>query len=364
MEFTFDMVFRTVQIFVCHSFALAIITVPRYRRWINRLYWGGLAIIASAFSLGAVKIFPESGYALSYIVTMGMYIVAYIVLSSDVLSRKILIFSAYANFYSITWTMARLISIQFFEGTMFSLSVVAMVIYLIFALLFGKKINDGLCRIHYESEKQQAEKFRAQIYENRIRELREIEMEDRRNRHDIHHHNMVLANLIEKGKIQAALTYLDAYEKDAQEHAMMRYCENETANVLIGIYAKKAKTEHIIFTSHVVWSDSSVLKPTDITILLSNILENAFHGCINAQKPNREISVITHYNNDKLVILCSNTCRDDIEFQQDGLPLNPNRMGIGTRSIQAITNRYDGHVDFHTKEGKFICQLFLKDIFS
>lgn len=429
MEFTVDILFKAVQIYVCHSVALFYLTVPQYSLRKNISCWMCVAVVSIGVSLATFQVSRVSimdRYTWAYLFTLVLYFMVYGFLSTDVLSRKVLLFSGYVNFYSFVWTVSRLLGVLCQKNEVLSESIIASIIYAIFILLLGKKINDSLCKVQYEgvknwwlfaiisvlftvilvqktvvtnniswftmeelnsliiflismfltylmmikalqymlqTEAQQAEMFHAKIYENQIQELKSIELENRRNRHDIRHHNRVIADFIHQGNMTGALEYLNDYENDARESERIRYCEHETANAVLSIFAKKAKIEQIRFISQVVLKEESTFKATDITVLFSNILENAYHACVRSQEPDCEIQISSHYKKDKLVIVCSNTCREKVKFQENGLPLNPNRMGIGTQSIQAITKKYDGHVDFYKKEEIFTCQLFLKDTF-
>ncbi len=139
----------------------------------------------------------------------------------------------------------------------------------------------------------------------------------------------------------------------------MRYCDNDTANTILHIYAEKAKNQNIDFTFKVALDDKTALTPTDITVLLSNLLENALNGCLNSQKEQQEIFVLVQNKHNKLSFVCHNTCRDNICFDKNGLPQNPNREGIGTLSIMAVAKKYNGDVLFNAENGRFTVQAYL-----
>ena len=84
------------------------------------------------------------------------------------------------------------------------------------------------------------------------------------------------------------------------------------------------------------------MREIDIIALLGNLLENALHGCQESGKENKSIEIRIRLQKKILIILCSNTCSDDLELA-DGLPA---KKSIGVSSILSVCRKYDGNLDY------------------
>lgn len=70
--------------------------------------------------------------------------------------------------------------------------------------------------------------------------------------------------------------------------------------------------------------------------------DNALHGCQESGKENKRIEIRIRLQNKRLIILCNNTCPDDLELVA-GLPA---KKSIGISSILSVCRKYDGNLDY------------------
>jgi len=59
----------------------------------------------------------------------------------------------------------------------------------------------------------------------------------------------------------------------------MRFCENETVNLILSSYAGKAKQSDITFSIDARLPDTLLLSDTELCSILSNALDNALRAC-------------------------------------------------------------------------------------
>lgn len=186
--------------------------------------------------------------------------------------------------------------------------------------------------------------------------------EARRIRHDMRHHNMQIAEYVQKGCTDELLRYLGEYEKEAESKAAVVICENLAADNILNAYLKKAKQHGITVRLDVTLEKNTAIRDVDLVAMLANLMENAIHGCMQSGKPEPFIELYIGRKASKLVIYAKNSAGKDIEFE-NGIPKSKDGNGIGVSSILHSTERYGGEYDFRMTDGIFSCQLLLKAVF-
>lgn len=180
-----------------------------------------------------------------------------------------------------------------------------------------------------------------------------------RARHDMRHHNLLIAQYAENGQLDEILHYLGEYEKTNDSYAQPTYCENLTANNILSAYVRKAKKHGIEVRLNTTLEQNITIHDIDLVIMLANLMENAIHGCIHSGKPEQVIELFIGRKASKIVIYTRNTAAEDIVFE-NGIPLSPSGEGIGITSILHSAAAYGGEYDFRMEDGVFSCQLLLK----
>ncbi|MBR1812228.1 MAG: sensor histidine kinase [Lachnospiraceae bacterium] len=104
------------------------------------------------------------------------------------------------------------------------------------------------------------------------------------------------------------------------------------------------------------------MSDTDIYSLFGNILENSIHAVSGLPEEDRDI-LLTVSCKGNLISIHSQNAYSGIVEMQDGLPVTTSddalNHGIGTRSIQMITSRYDGCVSFEPGDGIFYVDILI-----
>lgn len=177
---------------------------------------------------------------------------------------------------------------------------------------------------------------------NRLSVLQNAVESNRRFRHDIRHHMEVIAEYAKKGDTAAILSYIGEYRSEISEAAVKQYSMNRTIDSILSIYADKAEEGGISFSvSCNVWGKLKV-REIDLIALLGNLLENALHGCWKSGKGKPCIEIHVRLHNNKLLIVCSNSCSDKLKLS-GSLPAG---KSIGVSSILSVCQKYDGNLDY------------------
>ena len=191
------------------------------------------------------------------------------------------------------------------------------------------------------------------------------------------HYNMSLENMelvnakfhdVRKGlaSVRAQIQNLDGTHNQLSEVSTesMRELENairvydsiyQTGNDMIdAVLTEKSlycSAHDIALSAMVDGNGFSFLKPSEITALFGNILDNAIEAVQNPHLPpaNRAIELRAHVINGYSIIEASNFYAGEVQLSKDtGLPVsqktNQRFHGFGMKSIAAVTHDYEGNV--------------------
>lgn len=236
------------------------------------------------------------------------------------------------------------------------MSFVCSVAYIIFVVYTSKERN---ARIRLE---QMQGILNLQISQavREIGTLREAQQRNRAYRHDLRHHMQYLYSCIENGRLEHAQEYIREICSEIEKGSVTSFCENETANLILSAYAKRAQEQGIPFRARAAIPQAVPISGSDLCVLLSNALENALCACQKlAKKEQGTIEVTAYKKNGTLFLQFVNSFDGDITFEH-GIPVTDNPgHGIGVRSICAVVERYGGFYSFLTEGSRFILRISL-----
>lgn len=187
--------------------------------------------------------------------------------------------------------------------------------------------------------------------------LRQMQQNAASYRHDMRHHFTLLQGLASKEYIEELKEYLRTAQSDMDAITPIRFCENETVNLILSAFATKAKQSGILLTIDSKLPDSLTLSDTELCSLLSNALENAIQASEHIADSNKRIIRLRVYSkNNKLCIDIRNSYQIEPIFHQ-GLPVSKEQgHGFGTKSMAHIVEKHGGVYQFSVKDGWFIFQ--------
>jgi len=187
--------------------------------------------------------------------------------------------------------------------------------------------------------------------------IRQIQQNTAAYRHDMRHHFSLLQGLASEGRLAEIGEYLRTVQADMDAITPMRFCENETVNLILSAFATKAKQRGIQLTVEARLPDALTFSDTELCMLLSNALENAIQATEKIPDDNeRQIRLRMYSKNNKLCIDIRNSCQTEPVFRQ-GLPVSQEPgHGYGTKSMVHIVEKHGGVYQFTVKDGWFIFQ--------
>ena len=177
--------------------------------------------------------------------------------------------------------------------------------------------------------------------------------------HDRRHFNNTLLELLRQEQTAAAITMLEQ-----QSHVPLvttrSWCENPVVNAAVSYYFSLADKAGIDCDIKLDIPAKLPIDSLELTIALSNLIENAIHACEKLQpEVKRYIRCIGIFTS-QVIIEVENSCVGKIPLDNKGNPLSLNDgHGIGTKSVQAFAERYSGQVIYRTRDGVFNVRLLL-----
>ncbi len=213
----------------------------------------------------------------------------------------------------------------------------------------------------YERENQLIQ-MNYRLLERQTEILEESVESGRRLRHDIRHHNAVMAEYVRRGQTDELLQYLKEYDRETDQGVPETICANPAVNNVLSAYTRKARNEQIEVTLDVELGKELPISGIDLVAILANAYENAIYACMDMKKQMdtraRFIRMRIKRQRNKLVISCSNSCRKETTLK-DGKPGNEFTGGVGVSSIIRTAKKYGGEYDFKNDDGVFIFRLIM-----
>lgn len=243
------------------------------------------------------------------------------------------------------------------EAVQFTPSVIS-TFYLIFVLLYNnetqKQVKAQRERDIFASQLQQSQ--------NELENMRQMQHNTMIYRHDMRHHLTLIAGYAAEGDLNKIKEYLISTEAAIDALTPVRYCENETVNLIISSFMAKAKKLSVCLQANVNLSSKLNMNDTELCALLSNALENAINAVsLIEDELLRKVYLHALINDNRLLISTENAYVGQIEMDGE-LPKSSKKEaghGYGIKSIIDIINRHDGLYSIETDSGIFVLQLMI-----
>lgn len=257
----------------------------------------------------------------------------------------------YVYEYFMIYTQRRFAQVQAFQEL---LPTAMLLFFTLFTIVF-----------QHESEKRRQAEEQNFIFEMKLdhagREvsiLRAVEEQTSIYRHDMHHHLGMISSLLDAGHPEQAEEYVRKMISQIESIVPKRYCENNTANLLLGTFEKKAADAGVSLSIKASLPAQLWLNDTELCVILSNGLENALNAASALPEGDkREIGVFLGIGRKKLLIEIRNPYAGSVKLQ-NGVPVNQDqKQHYGCRSILSVVQRRNGICSFEAEEGMFLMQI-------
>ena len=169
-------------------------------------------------------------------------------------------------------------------------------------------------------------------------------------RHDIRNHIAVVKNLLQSGKLEEAVSYMEDMDDMAEKMSFPCSTNNPVVDILAGNKLGIAKSMGIGVDCSLLLPYPCSLRDIDICIVLSNALDNAIHACKNLDDgTDGHIYVSGRIQGDLLMIEVENSFHGKDTFKK----------GTGLSNVKKVAEKYGGAMSIETRGDVFILQVLL-----
>lgn len=220
---------------------------------------------------------------------------------------------------------------------------------------YSSKNKSELIELQLALEKASIEKEYYNLLNYQEEELKRIV-------HDEKNHLQILREISSNDEVKA---YIDSIYSDLEEHEIKVYTQNKFLDILINKYILQCELNKIEFVINIKTSNLSFMNDSDITILISNLLDNAITAAMDSQKKCIELNINAAMNH--TVITCVNSCDFEPKVTNNRLISTKKDVvyhGYGIRNIKKIAKKYNGdyHWRYDVDANEFITTISLKSI--
>ncbi|MCI8637661.1 MAG: GHKL domain-containing protein [Coprococcus sp.] len=169
-------------------------------------------------------------------------------------------------------------------------------------------------------------------------------------RHDVRNHITVIKELLQNGKMEQAVNYIEDMDEMAENMSFPCSTNHPVVDILVGNKLGIAKSMGIQADCSLLLPYPCGLRDIDICIVLSNALDNAIHACksmdVDAEK---YIRVSGRIQGDFLMMEIENSYQGNSMFKE----------GTGLSNIKTVAEKYDGAMSAEMRGNVFVLQVLL-----
>ena len=181
--------------------------------------------------------------------------------------------------------------------------------------------------------------------------LRQQDQQLRQLRHDLRNHITAASGLLELGKLDEARAYLDALGYSKALSRPCRFCDNDTANVVLAAKADAIERAGIACDFQAVLPASLPVADTDLCALLGNALDNAREGasgCADAT-----VRLRCRFDKGMLMLAVDNPIAGAVHPDLRTTKADPHAHGHGLPGMRSIAARYGGSLETRVDDAGF-----------
>ncbi|MBO5383315.1 MAG: GHKL domain-containing protein [Ruminococcus sp.] len=180
-------------------------------------------------------------------------------------------------------------------------------------------------------------------------------------RHDHKSQLNCLRTLIEQNDFEEAKKYLEKFIGSHSNTMMVHiHCSSSVLNAVINEKFSKAEKYGIITTCKILTKIPEYLE-YDLSIMLSNLLDNAIEACTKNTVTSHIVLIISEAAGYYRIVV-KNTIQDSVLKKNRKLKTNKKNKelhGWGLKSVENITQKHIGSLDIYEKNGMFVASALL-----
>ena len=242
--------------------------------------------------------------------------------------------------------------------------VLVLVLLIIGVYLFMLRMFSHICRMLLSAEKLKSQEIVFKIQRNQYESMEKALEENRIIRHDARHSINLARKLLEEGKTEELMRYLDVYLENMPSDTVHQYCEDGILNAVLNNIADRCEEAEIRFDLDVDIPVMEEHQAVDVATFLQNLGENAILGCETVPPRDRRFALsVKAMHGDELFIVSTNTF--DGQVRKEYRDYHSTRgedggSGLGIPSMRSITSKYGGVLEISNTDTEFLVNARMK----
>lgn len=180
-------------------------------------------------------------------------------------------------------------------------------------------------------------------------------------RHDWKNHMIVMQGLLEQGDAEEAKAYFDEISGKTDMSKWKVVTGNETLDMILAAKMVMMQEKGIDFSFTGSLSGISYMKPADLCIVFSNLVDNAIEAA--EQSVKKEIGIKVTQSRDYCLCVIGNTVKEKVIATEGILTTtkgDAKNHGIGLQNVKDILEKYSAEPEFESEEKYFKVKILFK----
>lgn len=237
------------------------------------------------------------------------------------------------------------------------MSVLIIMLNVLLYILLEQMKRDSMIKEEYRISK-----ISIAAQERFVDEARKQYMEMKTLRHDMRHYLTAAVELLRADRAEDAKAYIEKVIDEKVDRASYGI---DTGNVVVDAVVNSRIAvclENHIEIKCMIDSNFQGVNDIDMSVLLSNVLDNAISGCADAEVP--QVSLTIGVRKAFTYIIVENSIRESVLAKNPMLETDKEDKaahGFGIMSIRKIADKYKGSVEWKENKQFFIVEIWLEN---
>ena len=234
------------------------------------------------------------------------------------------------------------------------LGILAITLFIVLVILvYQKKEMKRLMVLKDKCLREQTEQYKMAM--NKERELRRF-------RHDYNAHMTAISGLLANEEYVKLQEYIKSMGYFREKFNLVN-SGNIITDAVFNQYKELCDKDNIEFEISGKLPENFNMAETDLCVLLSNLISNAYEAALKCEEDRRKISVEIRNSDEDIFIDVSNSVNGEVVFK-NGLPVTDKQdrknHGFGVENILEVVERNGGYVEWkQLDKGRFTAEIML-----